>query len=224
MINKYLIIIWLLLLVLFSACTDDGFSDTQVVGLWKQVALTADGEALALSAEQQNCKLLIEPNGICRYYHAVFENFNQGAGPTSFYGTWSIIDGRWINFTTDKWQFVPALTSDSNKVSLTYTEGGIVDTIGNVRKQWNKYHIQSRFSILKLSDSELEIRIKTFVGEKKYALLFAPDAGDFIDVTASGSAVTSFSPKLITDDNYWNVKKEFQTLKTYVFTFKREDY
>jgi hypothetical protein len=226
--NKHYNILVLLCLLAFGwSCNDETYDESMAVGLWKQVSVTEDGAAMALTPEQQSCKLLIESNGICRFYHKSFEEYGNGTGPTSFYGTWSMLDDEWMNITTDKWQFVPQLSTDSAKVILSYktvNDVSVIDTLTSVKKQWNKYHIQSRFTILKLTDTEMEIRLKTFVGEKKYAMLFAPDPVDFIETTIAGSGVVNFSPKLITDSNYWIIRNEFQTLKTYVFTFKREDF
>ncbi|HAM97094.1 MAG TPA: hypothetical protein DCQ26_00630 [Marinilabiliales bacterium] len=222
--NIYKIFLILFLpLVILSSCKKEDTNEGMAVGLWKQVSVTEDGAKMALTPEQEACKILIEANGICRYYHQAFMSYNNGQGPTTFYGTWSMLDGQWLNLTTDKWQFVPSLRSDSSKVVLTYTDG-IIDTIASVKKQWNQYHIQSRFTILQLTDDVLEIRLKTFVGEKKYALLFAPDPEDFIEIKTAASIDGSYSPKLVTDDNYWTIRKEYQTLKTYVFTFERENY
>lgn len=229
--TPYKLIILAFAVLLFGACENDGFTEEQAVGLWKQVSVTEDGVELTLTQEQQDCKLLLEPNGMLRYYHKVFANYNSGTGPTAFYGTWSMLDGQWINLTTDKWQMVAALSSDSSKITLKtkeyVTESGSfmgIDTLASVKNQWNKYHIQSRFTILQLNENEMEIRLKTFVGEKKYALLFAPAPGDFIDVTPNGAATTVYSPILVTNQNFWDIRKEYQTLKTYVFKFKKEDY
>jgi hypothetical protein len=224
--HNYLLLLICLLLLGWS-CTDETFDESVTIGLWKQVSVTEDGVEMTLAPEQQSCKLLIESNGICRVYHTSFAKYGNGNGPTSFYGTWSMLDGQWVNITTDKWQFIPQLTTDSAKVVLVYktvNKISVIDTLASVKKQWNKYHIQSRFSILKLTENEMEIRLKTFVGEKKYALLFTPDPTDFIETTAIGSSAVTFSPKLVTNSNYWDIRKEFQTLKTYVFKFEREDY
>jgi len=226
---KTINILLILFLPLFfiTSCQKEEFDEGTITGLWKQVSVTEDGVAMTLAPEQEACRILIEANGVCRYYHHSFLKFNNGNGPTSFYGTWSTLDGQWINFTTDKWQFVPSLTSDSSKVVLTYKQVNnlsVIDTLTSVKKQWNKYHIQSRFTILRLTSDEMEIRLKTFVGEKKYALLFAPDPTDFIELKTVSSGAVNYIPKLVTDDNYWTIRKEFQTMKTYVFTFKRENY
>ncbi len=70
----------------------------------------------------------------------------------------------------------------------------------------------------------MEIQLKTFVGEKKYAFLFAPNPADFIELKGVAAGAINYSPKLVTDDNYWTIRKEFQTLKTFVFKFEKEDY
>jgi hypothetical protein len=223
----YILLILFIPLAFLVSCQKEEFDESSVLGLWKQVSVTEDGVEMTLTPEQEACKILIDANGVCRYYNQAFLSYNNGDGPTTFYGTWSTLDGQWINFTSDKWQFIPSLTSDSNKVVLTYKKVGnlsVIDTLASVKKQWNKYHIQSRFTILQLTDNEMQIRLKTFVGEKKYAFLFAPDPADFIEITTASSGTVNYSPKLVTDDNYWTIKKEFQTLKTYVFTFKRENY
>lgn len=215
-------------LLAFFSCEEDAYEESTVVGLWKQVSVTEDGTPVSLTPEQENCKLLLEPNGTARYFHQSFINYNNGAGPTRFYGTWSMMDGKWINFTTDKWQFIPTLTSDSNKVILTYKKDAnnqtIIDTLASVQKQWSQYHIQSRFTILQLSDNEMEIRLKTFEGEKKYAFLFSPNPSDFIELKTVATGKSNYIPKLVTDENYWTIRKEFQTLKTYVFKFRKETY
>jgi hypothetical protein len=224
----YISLVLFLPLLIFTSCQKEGIDDGSVVGLWKQVSVTEDGVAMTLTPEQEACKILIEANGVCRYYHQAFMKYNNGEGPTSFYGTWSTLDGQWINFTTDKWQFIASVSSDSSKVTLSYKKDNnnntIIDTLASVKKQWNKYHIQSRFTIVQLTDDILEVRLKTFVGDKKYASLFAPDPADFIEVKSTSSGAVNYSPKLVTDDNYWTIRKEYQTLKTYVFTFNRETY
>lgn len=231
--NKMKILKLLLLFICFSSliltsCEKEEINESLAIGLWKQISVTEDGTEMELTPEQESCKILIEANGMCRYYHQSFRDYNNGQGPTTFYGTWSILDNKWINFTTDKWQFVPSVTSDSNKVVLSYTTDSndvvIIDTMASVKNQWEKYHIQSRFTILQLTDDLLEIQLKTFEGEKKYALLFAPAGEDFIEITTAEDPEDSYSPELVTDDNYWIIREEFRTLKTYVFSFQRENY
>lgn len=216
-------------LMAFFSCKKDVYEESTVVGLWKQVSVTEDGTPMDLTPEQETCQLLIEANGAVRYYHQSFLKYNNGAGPTEFYGTWSLLEGKWINFTTEKWQFTPTLTSDSNKVVLTYKKDDNdiitgIDTMASVQKQWSQYHIQSRFTILQLSADEMEIRLKTFEGEKKYSFLFAPAPSDFVELKTVAAGKVNYIPKLVTDQNYWTIRKEFQTLKTYVFKFRHETY
>jgi len=218
-INK--LMLWLIVVQLFTSCDEVNFPASKLSGTWKQVAVLEDG--VEDPAQANSCYLLFEPNGICRFSH---NTFTQYAGsPTSFYGTWSILDDTWLNISTDKWQLIASVTTDSAKVNLSYKKNAlnqtVIDTTTSVLKQWSKYHIQSRFTILKLSDNELEIRLKTFVGEKKYALLFAPAAADFVELKVEPGKV-NYSPKLITDDNYWTTQKEFRTLKTYIYRFRKE--
>jgi CMP-2-keto-3-deoxyoctulosonic acid synthetase len=71
--------------------------------------------------------------------------------------------------------------------------------------QWAKNHILTRFTILSLSDSRLEIRLKTYAGEKKYSALFVE--GD---------------RPLITTTNLDAINEEYKTLKTCIYTFRKE--
>lgn len=210
----------------FISCEKDDFEESLLTGVWKQVSISEDGQEMALEPGQQACKILIDANGVCRYYHQSF--VRNGQGPTDSYGTWSMTDGKWINFTTPKWRFVPPLTTDSSKVVLSYkqdiNDATVIDTLQSVKKQWSKYHIPSRFTILQITKDELQVRIKTFEGEKRYAMLFAPRPADFIQWGTDGSGTPEYGPKLVTDDNYWIIRQEYRTLKTYVFTFTREDY
>ena len=216
----------LLLLSLFylSSCETESFTEDVVVGLWQQISVTEDGAELSLTPVQQSVKLLIEPNGIIRFYQQSFQSYNSGNGPVNFYGTWSITDNKWMNISTDKWQFVPALSSDSGRVNLNRKADNTIDTLVSVQKQWSKYHIQSRFTIIRLDKEEMEIRLKTFEGEKKYALLFAPNTADFLELRNVTAGRDIFFPKLVTNDNYPIIRKEFQTLKTYVFRFRKVSY
>lgn len=225
----YRFFILIFLLVVIFSCKKDTYVESSVSGLWQQVSVTEDGTPMTLTPEQESCRILIEANGACRYYNQSFKKYNSGSGPTVFYGTWSMLDGKWINFTTDKWQFIPTLTSDSNKVVLTYKKDASnkiigIDTLTSVQRQWSQYHIQSRFTILQLTADEMEIRLKTFEGEKKYALIFAPVPSDFIELKSAAAGKANYIPKLVTNQNYWTIRKEFQTLKTYVFKFRKETY
>jgi hypothetical protein len=224
----YKLLILLFPVFLYTSCQKDTYSPNLAVGLWKQVSVTEDGVPMTLTPEQDTCELLVDENGAYRCYHQSFKSYNNGNGPTSFYGTWSVLDGTWINFTTDKWQLIAQLTSDSDKVVLAYKKdinnNTVIDTLNSVQKQWSQYHEQSRFTILQLSNSVMEIRLKTFVGEKKYALLFAPSPSDFIELKPAPAGKLIYIPKLVTDQNYWIIQNELKTLKTYIFKFKKETY
>lgn len=224
---KVILFILPLVLMVMSSCEKETYEQDSFVGLWQLASVSEDGIQMSLASQQESCQMLIEANGVYRFYHQSFMTYNDGDGPTSFFGTWSLLDDQWINFTTDKWQFVATLSSDSNKVLLSYktvNDVTMIDTLASVKRQWSMYHIQSRFTILNLSDTEMEIRIKTFEGEKKYALMFAPSPDDFIELKPMAKGKINYSPKLVTDDNYWTIRKEYQTLKTYVFRFTKETY
>lgn len=217
-------IVFLILLpvfILFTACDDELYEPAGATGLWEQVAVSEDGTVMNPAPGQQTVKMLIEPNGIVRYYHSVFKSYANGNGPTTFYGTWSMLDGTWLNISTDKWQFNPSVSAETGKVALTRKSDNSIDTLASVQKQWAKNHIQARFTILKLTDQEMEIRLKTFEGEKRYALLFAPHPSDFLEIKNAGAGKDVYFPKLVSDDNYLTIRKEFQTLKTYVFRFRK---
>ncbi|MDR1682269.1 MAG: hypothetical protein LBS25_02620 [Candidatus Symbiothrix sp.] len=70
--------------------------------------------------------------------------------------------------------------------------------------QWAKNHILTRFTILSVSDKRLEIRLKTYAGEQKYSTLFVE--GD---------------RPLITESNEEAIQREYKTLKTYIYTFRK---
>jgi hypothetical protein len=225
----YKFIILLIPIFLLHSCVKEQFPASNMTGLWKQVSVTEDGAEMNLTPEQKSCKLLIDANGVYRCYQQAFSSYNKGNGPTAFYGTWSILDDTWVNFSTDKWEIIATLSADSAKVNLDHKKfvrapGDtiiIVDTLKSVQKQWAKYHIQSRFTILKLTDTEMEIRLKTYVGEKKYALLFAPDPADFVELNVAAGKI-NYSPKLVTDANYWIIQKELRTQKTYIYKFQKQ--
>lgn len=225
----YRIFILLFTIIFLNSCKDELYEDNLMVGLWKQVSVSEDGSAITLTPEQQSCKLLIDANGAYRIYSQSFQAYNNGNGPTSFFGTWSVLDGKWANFSTEKWQFIPTLSTDSNKVNITYFKDGNniitgIDSLSTVQKQWTRYHEQFRFTILKLTATEMEIRIKTFEGEKKYALLFSPSPSDFFEIKPYVPGKVNYIPKFVNDQNYWTIRKEFQTLKTYIFKFQKETY
>jgi hypothetical protein len=178
--NKNLIVLWLLPLFVFSACKEDDDKSNSIIGFWQQEKVTEEGVEINLPAEQKSLGLLFESNGVYRTY-AKDITVNK-----EHFGAWSITDDQWLEMTVDTWR----LSSDP--------------VAQNPANQWVKNHIPVRFTILKLSGNELEIRIKTFIGEKKYAALFVEE-----------------SRPLVTSENLEAIQQEYMTLKTYIYTFKK---
>jgi len=181
--NIYLGILGVSLLVLlfFSSCKEEELNLDLFSGLWVQEQITEDGQLMVLSGKEQTLRLLIESNGVYRSFAT------DGTTPDEHYGTWIVTDNKWIDFTADAWHIKTKPTEDN--------------PIGT----WAKNHVLNRFSILSVTNDKMEIRIKTYLGEKKYAPLFV-DHGH---------------PDL-TLENVENIENEFKTYKTYVFTFKKE--
>lgn len=74
----------------------------------------------------------------------------------------------------------------------------------------NKYEpYPVRFTILKLSGSEMEIRIKTFIGDRKKLVMFTPVAQD---------VTTGMTTEQLLDLDRYN-----KTLKTYIFRFVKHE-
>lgn len=95
-------------------------------------------------------------------------------------GTWLISDNTMLDLSIDRW-------NGSNK--------------------YEPYPV--RFTILKITDSELEIRIKTFIGDRKKLVLFTPLPQDDL------SGLTE--EELVVLDRY---NKE---LRTYIYSFVKID-
>ena len=95
-------------------------------------------------------------------------------------GTWLITNGDMLDLSMDRW-------NGSNK--------------------YEPYPI--RFTILKLTDNELEIRIKTFIGERKKMVLFTPVPQDDLTGLAPGEVLEL--------DRY---NKE---LRTYIYRFTKQE-
>jgi hypothetical protein len=95
------------------------------------------------------------------------------------FGVWTVTDDTWLEMTADLWRVSSG--------------------------QWAKNHIAVRFTIMELSDNILEIRLKTYVGERKYSALFVE--GNRPPVTA---------------DNSDEISAEYKELKTYIYTFHKE--
>jgi hypothetical protein len=186
--QKLLFIAMTILLPFFflSACTEDNDEKAgQITGLWIQEQITEDGQVMNLPIEQQSLSLLFESNGVYRTYA------KEALTEKEHFGAWSITDNTWLEVTADIWRI------SANPLTL------------KPENQWAKNHSLIRFSILTLSDNTLEIRIKTFVGERKYSTLFVEP-----------------ERPLITDENYSEIigNRGDTTLKTYVYTFKKANY
>jgi hypothetical protein len=96
------------------------------------------------------------------------------------YGTWIITNDDMLDLSMDHW-------NGSNK--------------------YEPYPV--RFTVTKLSGSELEIRIKTFVGDRKKLVLFTPMAQD---ITAGKTA-----------EELLALDRENKVLKTYIFRFTKQN-
>jgi hypothetical protein len=172
-------------LAVFFACLlascekEDADKSALITGLWKQEKIIEDSVEMALPAYAENLSLLIESNG-------VYRTFAKDATVKEHVGVWSITDNQWLEMTADIWRVAssPLTQSASN--------------------QWVRNHVITRFTILNLTDNVLEIRLKTYAGEKMYSALF----------------VEGERP-LITSYNVEEINSEYKTLKTYYFTFRK---
>ncbi|MDD3078806.1 MAG: hypothetical protein PHH37_06850 [Paludibacter sp.] len=166
----------------FSSCNDEIDSDL-FTGLWVQQSITEDGQEVSLSEKEKNLELLIESNGVYRTH----TNNDDGSGSTEYYGAWTVTDSKWIEFSVNTW------TLESDAYTLSESD------------QWNENHVLTRFTILSVDADMMQIRIKTYVGNKKYSPLF----------------VVHDRP-LVTEDNYSQITNEYKELKTYIFTFVKQ--
>ena len=165
-------------LLFFTCCEkDEPDKTTLLTGLWAQEKITEDGAEIPLSTEESSLSLLIEANGVYRTYA-------KNAAVKEHYGAWTLTDNTWLELSTDIYRVA------SNPLSQS------------IANQWAKNHQLTRFTLLELSNNRLEIRLKTYVGTKKYSALF----------------VESARPP-ITADNFDTIDNEFKTEKTYIYTF-----
>jgi hypothetical protein len=171
----------ILLVLFFSGCSKDDVEKVDLIsGLWTQEKVTEDGQEMSLPDFQKSLSLLIEANGVYRTYA------KDALVAKEHFGAWSVTDDTWLEMTVDMWHF------NANPVSLPSAN------------QWIRNHLLTRFTILSLTNDRLEIRLKTFVGEKKYSALFIEEVRP-----------------VITNANYDNIANEYITLKTYIYTFKK---
>lgn len=95
-------------------------------------------------------------------------------------GTWLITNDTLLDLSMDRW---------------------------NGNNSYEPYPI--RFTMLSLTDQELEIRIKTFIGERKRMVMFTPQPQD--------------STELLTDEEILALDRYNKTLKTWVYRFTKQD-
>lgn len=179
--NKHFkIALWLLLFIplFFCSCKEEGIDQNLFAGLWVQEKMTVDGQEVDMTDKEKSLKLLVESNGVYRSYAT------DGVTPEEYYGTWFVTDNKWIDFTSDIWHIKTQPTPEKPN------------------GEWGMNHIPVRFSILSINSERMEIRIKTYVGEKKYSPVFV--AGDRPNITLS---------------NLNEIEEEYKTIKTYIFTF-----
>lgn len=180
--NLFIVIFILTAGLLSTSCSDDVVNYTDSIeGLWIQEKITEDGIVMNLPFEEQSVKLLIESNGVYRTYTKDMPT-NKSSN-----GTWIISDNKWLDITVDKW------TMAANVLNLAPAN------------QWKKNHFRIRFSILSITDKNMEIRVKTYVGEKSFSTLFIERARP-----------------IVTKDNYDSLNGEFKTIKTYIFSFRKQ--
>lgn len=180
--NLFIVIFILTAGLLSTSCSDDVVNYTDSIeGLWIQEKVTEDGIVMNLPLEEQSVKLLIESNGVYRTYTKDMPT-NKSSN-----GTWIISDNKWLDITVDKW------TMAANVLNLAPAN------------QWKKNHFRIRFSILSITDKNMEIRVKTYVGEKSFSTLFIERARP-----------------IVTKDNYDSLNGEFKTIKTYIFSFRKQ--
>lgn len=95
-------------------------------------------------------------------------------------GTWLITNEDWLDLSMDRW-------NGSNK--------------------FEPYPV--RFTILRLSETELEIRIKTFIGDRKRIVMFTPQLQD--------NLAGKTAEELLELDRY------NKTLRTYIYRFIKNE-
>jgi hypothetical protein len=181
--RNFLSLTWIVLFTLLLTTTcekEDPNKASLLTGLWVQERITEDGVEIPLPNEEKSLSLLIEPNGVYRTYA-------KDAAQKELFGAWTVTDNTWLELSTDIWRIV------ANPVEQS------------AANQWQKNHILIRFTILEISGNRLEIRLQTYIGNKKYSALF----------------VEGVRP-LITEENLEEIDGEFKILKTYIYTFVKK--
>ncbi len=183
-LNRLFLLVVGCLAFLLSGCEKETY-ETDIVGLWELQAIEEDGENTYLPGEIP-VMLLFEKNGVYRSNQENTLNNTNNVSPY-FFGAWSVTDNKWLEMGIDSW-----------KLSLSPLSST------NLKDQWISMHLPVRFTILELTAESMVLRIKSFVGDTKYAVMFSEP-----------------NLPLITEDNYDQVSEEFKTLCTYVYRFKR---
>ena len=188
-IKSYILLTtFLFSIFIFCSCSkdDENYSE-KIVGLWIQEKVTEDEQEIDLSDAEKNLSLLFERNGVYRTYA------KDAVTPKEHFGTWIVTDENWLNITADTWHLV------KNPMSIE------IKNPSDLAKRWTTNHIHIRMTILSITGDQLQLRIKTYVGERKYSALFVeherPD---------------------VTEATIEELTNEYKTLKTYIFTFKKQ--
>jgi hypothetical protein len=128
----------------FVSCEKDKDTDLslQLTGQWRQEQLFIDDVPQPVSQGELNTTLLMDANGIYRLFDGVRNQIHQG--------TWLFSDGDWLNMSMDKRNELP------NKDG-TYSFFG---------------QVLVRFTILRADSEYLELRIKTYLYERKLTVMF----------------------------------------------------
>lgn len=93
--KRTLIGLFIALCAAFVSCKDDdGFSDSQITGYWKQIEVSVDGVQQSLTAKKTNTSMFIEPNGVYRLY--------DGELDVQHGGTWILTDDDWLTMSMNK--------------------------------------------------------------------------------------------------------------------------
>lgn len=173
------------IILLLVGCNEKEDYQNQVIGVWELQTVIEDDVELKLP-DGPSVMLLFEENGV---YRSNQENTiaNSGVYPC-YFGAWSVTDNKWLEMGLNSWKLSLSPLSSSN-----------------LKDQWVAMFLPVRFTILEITDNEMVLRIRTFIGDAKYTAQFYEPVLPFI-----------------TRDNYDSVSAEFKTLKTFVYKFRKK--
>lgn len=184
-INSVLILLLLLpLSFAISGCKEETYN-TDIIGLWELQAVEENGVNTYVP-EENKIMLLFEKNGVYRSNQEI--SLTENSIYTYYFGAWSVTDNKWVEMGIDSWKLSLSPLSSSN-----------------IKDQWIPMHLPVRFTIQEITGEYMSLRIKSFIGDTKYSVMFAEPVLPLID-----------------NDNYEEVSSEFKTLCTYVYKFKRK--